>query len=173
MPDLAGVVESPLPVAIGLLCQFTIMPLLGFGLARVFRLPPEIAAGVVLIGSCSSGLSSNVMVYMAKGNIALSVTLTAVATMCAPVITPLWMKLLAGELIEVKFLSMMMNIIKIVIVPIGAAFVHDLLEQAERPARRVIYSIAALGCGWLTTLGYWQANGNCRARRSRRAMACA
>ena len=74
--DFAGVIRAPWPVAVGVFCQFTIMPLLGYGLAKAFRLPDEIAAGLVLIGACSSGLASNVMVYISGANLALSITLT-------------------------------------------------------------------------------------------------
>ena len=101
----------------------------------------------------------NVMVYMAKGNLALSVTLTTVATLFAPLITPLWMKLLAGELVEVKFVKLMINIIEIVIVPIGAAFVHDLLMQTGAKMRRLISWAAALGCCWVLALVSWQLRG--------------
>ena len=82
----------PWGVFVGVFCQFTIMPLVGFALTKVFAFPEEIAAGIILIGCCSSGLASNVMVYLARGNLALSITLTAVTTLVAPVMTPLWMK---------------------------------------------------------------------------------
>ena len=154
--DLAGVAKTPHAVGVGLLCQFTIMPLLGISLATLFGLPKEIAAGVVLIGSCSSGLASNVMVYMARGNLALSVSLTTVATLLAPLLTPLWMKLLAGELVEVRFVEMMINIIKIVIVPIGAALLHDLLTQANPRIKQLVSWLAAFGCCWIATLIFWQ-----------------
>ena len=147
---------APHAVGVGLFCQFTIMPLLGISLAKLFGLPEEIAAGVVLIGSCSSGLASNVMVYMAKGNLALSVTLTTVATLLSPLITPMWMKILAGQLVEVSFVTLMINIIKIVIVPIGAAFVHDLLRQSGPRSKRFICLIAGLGSGWIAALIFWQ-----------------
>ena len=79
------------------------MPLVGIALATPSHLPPEIAAGIILIGSCSSGLASNVMAYLAEANLALSVTVTAMTTMMAPLMTPLWMKLLAGGEVEVHF----------------------------------------------------------------------
>ena len=94
--DFAGVAKSPRGVFVGIVCHFSVMPLVGLALTKIFRFPPEIAAGVILIGSCSSGLASNVMAFMAKSNLALSVTVTAVTTMIAPIMTPLWMKLLAG-----------------------------------------------------------------------------
>ena len=95
--DFYGVIKMPKGVFVGLICQFSIMPVLGFTLATAFDFPAEIAAGVVLIGSSPSGLASNVMAYLAKANIALSVTLTAVATLVAPFMTPLLMKYLAGS----------------------------------------------------------------------------
>ena len=123
--DFAGVIQSPRGVFVGVLCRFTVMPLVGFALIKIFHFEPEIAAGVILIGACSSGLASNVMAYLAKSNLALSVTITAVTTLLAVLLTPLWMKLLAGTLVEVKLVNMMLEIVKIVLVPIGAALLHD------------------------------------------------
>jgi BASS family bile acid:Na+ symporter len=128
------------------------MPLVGFGLTRLFSFPPEIAAGVILIGSCSSGLASNVMAYIAKSNLVLSVTVTAITTLAAPFLTPLLMKVLAGTLVEVKFLNMMIEIVKIVIVPIAAALLHDGLKRATPGQRRAVFASSALGAAWLTLL---------------------
>ncbi len=124
--DFVGVIKMPRAVGIGMACQFTIMPLVGVSLATVFRFPPEIAAGIVLIGACPSGLASNVMVYLAKANLALSVTLTACATLLAPFLTPFLMKTLAGQFIPIDSWAMMLSIVKIVIVPIlgGLLFNH-------------------------------------------------
>ena len=124
--DFHGVVKMPKAVFVGLACQFIIMPLLGFGLAKLFGFPPEIAAGVVLIGSSPSGLASNVMTYLAKANLALSVTMTAVATLLAPLMTPLLMRVFANQFVPIDFLAMMLSITKIVILPIiaGLAFNH-------------------------------------------------
>src|SRR5690606_13082848 len=83
--------------------------------------PPEVAAGIILIGSAPSGVASNVMTFLARGNLALSVTLTAFATMLAPLMTPTLMKTLAGQLVPISFVSMMMSILNMVILPIGAA----------------------------------------------------
>jgi BASS family bile acid:Na+ symporter len=155
--DFAGVIQSPRGVLVGVLCRFTVMPLAGFALIKLFHFQPEIAAGVILIGACSSGLASNVMAYLAKSNLALSVTITAVTTLLAVVLTPLWMKLLAGTLIEVKLLQMMIEIIKIVLVPIGAALLHDYLKFAAALGRKIIYGIAVVGAAWLVFLvcGGW------------------
>ena len=123
--DFAGVIKSPKTVLIGLMCQFTIMPLLGFGLATIAGFPAEIAAGVVLIGSSPSGLASNVMAYLAKANLALSVTLTAVATLISPIMTPFLMKIFAGQFVPIDFWGMMLSIVKIVILPIIAGLVFN------------------------------------------------
>jgi BASS family bile acid:Na+ symporter len=123
--DFYGVVKMPKGVVVGLICQFSIMPVLGFTLATLFNFPPEIAAGVVLIGSSPSGLASNVMAYLAKANIALSVTLTAVATLIAPFMTPILMKYLAGSFVPIDFISMMISIVKIVILPIALGLIFN------------------------------------------------
>jgi BASS family bile acid:Na+ symporter len=98
------------------------------------------------------------MVYLARANLVLSVTVTAMATLVAPFLTPLLMRLLAGTLIEVKFVSMMMEIIKIVIVPIGAAFLHDYLKRASPKDKRNTYIIGALCLFWLImqSFGIWR-----------------
>jgi BASS family bile acid:Na+ symporter len=157
LADFKGVAKMPWAVFIGVFGQFTIMPLVGFGLTKLFHFDPEIAAGIILIGSCSAGLASNVMAYIARANLALSITMTSVTTMLAPVMTPLWMKLLAGELVEVKPFNMMMEIIKMVIVPIGAALLHDYLTFATPRGRRMVYAIAGMASAWLAflTLGGW------------------
>lgn len=123
--DFAGVVKMPKGVLVGLLCQFTIMPVLGFAIATLFGFPAEIAAGVVLVGSSPSGLASNVMAYLAKANLALSVTLTAVSTVLAPLMTPLLMETFAGQFVPIDFLGMMMSIVKIVILPIIAGLLFN------------------------------------------------
>lgn len=143
--DFAGVMKTPYGVFIAVAGQFLIMPLTGWALTKLFALPDEIAAGVILIGCCSSGLASNVMCFIAKANLALSITATAITTLVAPFMTPLWMKLLAGALVEVKFLNMMTEIVKIVIVPIGAALLHDYLKYAPTSHHRLISRIA-LAC---------------------------
>lgn len=155
--DFSGLASTGRGVLVGLLCHFSIMPLVGFLLTKIFHFEPEIAAGIILIGSCSSGLASNVMVYLARANLVLSVTITALATLAAPFLTPFLMKLLAGTLIEVKFLAMMTEIIKIVIVPIGAALLHDYLKRATRKQKQTVYYVAVFCVIWLGMLasGVW------------------
>ena len=155
--DFKGVAKTPRAVLVGLLCQFTIMPLSGLLLITVFQFPPEIAAGIILIGSCSSGLASNVMTYLAGANLVLSITVTACATLLAPFCTPFLMKLLAGTLIEIDFLGMMVQIVKIVLVPIGAALLHDALKRMDARGQKRVYA-AAMASGLylaLLVLGGW------------------
>lgn len=149
LDDFKGVARAPRGVLVGIVCHFSIMPLVGWGLTKLFHFPPEIAAGIILIGSCSSGLASNVMAYLAKANLVLSVTVTAITTMIAPIMTPLWMKLLAGTLVPVRFMDMMMEIIRIVIVPIGAALLHDYLKHASPTGRRSVHVLALFAACWL------------------------
>ena len=129
--DFAGVIKMPKGVLVGLACQFTIMPIIGFTIATTFGFPPEVAAGIILVGSSPSGLASNVMSFIAKANLALSVTLTAVATMLAPLITPSLMKLLAGQFVPIDFWGMMLSIINMVILPIVAGLMFHTLAYGE------------------------------------------
>jgi BASS family bile acid:Na+ symporter len=155
--DFTGVAKNPRGVLVGIICHFSIMPLVGFALTKLFSFPPEIAAGIILIGSCSSGLASNVMAFIARSNLGLSVTVTAITTLGAPLLTPLLMKLLAGELVPVDFFKMMTEIIKHVVVPIGAALLHDYLKTASPRGWRVTLAVAALAAAWLVFLvfGGW------------------
>lgn len=129
--DFAGVVRMPKGVFVGLICQFTIMPFIGLSLAVAFGFPPEIAAGVVLIGSAPSGVASNVMAYIAGANLPLSVTLTAVSTLLAPFVTPFLMQTLAGQFVPIDFVDMMMGIINMVILPIGAGLLFNKLFSGK------------------------------------------
>lgn len=148
--DFAGVVKMPKGVLLGLTCQFTIMPIVGFTIATTFGFPPEIAAGIILVGSSPSGLASNVMSFIAKANLALSVTLTAVATMLAPLITPSLMKLLAGQFVPIDFWSMMLSIINIVILPIIAGLIFNAVAYGKETLRSisiqaVVYTLIIAG----------------------------
>ncbi|HEY1789489.1 MAG TPA: bile acid:sodium symporter family protein [Verrucomicrobiae bacterium] len=158
LDDFIGVVKKPRGVLVGIVCHFSVMPLVGLALTKMFRFPPEIAAGIILIGSCSSGLASNVMAYIAKSNLVLSVAVTAITTMIAPLMTPFWMKLLANQYVPISYVTMMMEIIKIVLVPIGAALLHDYLKHASPRGRTAVLAIAAFGTAWLVFLaaGGWE-----------------
>jgi BASS family bile acid:Na+ symporter len=148
--DFANVVKMPGGVLVGLSLQFTIMPIVGFTIAASFGFPPEIAAGIILVGSSPSGLASNVMSFIAKANLALSVTLTAFATILAPLITPALMKLLAGQYVPIDFWSMMLSIINIVILPIVAGLMFNAIAYGKESRKGIwiqafVYLLIILG----------------------------
>jgi len=116
--DFGRIVRMPKAVLIGIALQYTVMPLAAFMFAGLFGLGSEVAAGLILIGSCPGGTASNVIAYIAGANVALSVTMTACSTLISPVMTPLAMRLLAGQYVPIAFLPMMISILKIIIVPI-------------------------------------------------------
>ena len=133
LKDFRGVIKMPRGVLVGIICQFTIMPFVGFGLAYLFNFPAEIAAGIILVGSSPSGLASNVMAFISNANLALSLTLTAVATLLAPIFTPFLMQLLANELVPIDFLSMLWSIVKIVILPIILGLIFNRFAHGRFP----------------------------------------
>jgi BASS family bile acid:Na+ symporter len=123
--DFWAIFKTPKGVMVGVSAQLMIMPLIGYFLAKASNFPPEIAAGIVLIGCSPSGVASNVMAYLAKANLALSITITSIATLLAPFITPLMMKLLAGEFIAIDVLAMMWSIVQMIILPIAAGLLFN------------------------------------------------
>ncbi len=146
--DFRNVLVMPWPVFIGVALQFLIMPLVGFAIAMTFGFPPEVAAGVILIGSVSSGVASNVMTYLAGGNVPLSVTITSTTTLLSPLITPFWMKTLAGRLVPVDFVAMMLSIFNMIIIPIVAGLAANRLLYGTSKRRRpaLVPAIAAVVC---------------------------
>jgi len=151
--DFTRVFKMPTGVIVGLACQYTIMPIIGFALARCLGLQPEIAAGLVLVGCSPSGLASNVMTFIAKANVALSVTLTAFSTMLSPLLTPLLMKTLAGEMVEIDVPAMMWSMTKIVLLPVVAGLVfHHLVYQRLKWLDRVMPLISMIGILVMTVL---------------------
>lgn len=131
--DFVTVVKKPKAVLVGLICHYIIMPGLGFVLAYMSKLPPEIAAGIILVGCSPSGTASNVMAYISGGNLPLSVTVTALSTLMAPLATPLLMKLLAGQLVAVNFWEMLWHITQIVILPVAAGLLYNRLAHGRWP----------------------------------------
>lgn len=127
LDDFKLILQHPKGVIIGIVSQFVIMPLLAFALAKVFNLPPEIAVGVILVGCCPGGTSSNVMTFLAKGNTALSVTITSCTTLLAPFVTPALIYLLASEWLPVSFMAMFMSVIKVVLIPIILGIIAQFL----------------------------------------------
>ncbi|MBB4826272.1 BASS family bile acid:Na+ symporter [Sporosarcina luteola] len=134
LKDFGEVIRHPKSVVIGVLSQFIVMPLLAYGLAKGLNLPAEIAIGVILVGACPGGTASNVMTFLAKGNTALSVAVTSVSTLLAPILTPAIIYVLASEWLEVSAANMFMSVVKIVLFPIilGLIVQFFLKEQAKK-----------------------------------------
>ncbi|WP_276482501.1 bile acid:sodium symporter family protein [Paraflavitalea pollutisoli] len=131
LKDFANVLRMPKGIIVGVVCHYVIMPGVGFSLAKAFNFPPEIAAGIILVGCCPSGLASNVMCYLAKGNLALSVSVTTISTMVAPFLTPLLMRLLGGSFVDIDFWGMVWDITKIVIIPTAAGLAFHYLVHGK------------------------------------------
>ncbi|SHL15965.1 bile acid:sodium symporter family protein [Xylanibacter ruminicola] len=123
--DFRIVFSRPKDILIGCLAQFTVMPLLALGLSWAFALPKELALGVILVGCCPGGTASNVITYLAKGDLALSVGMTATSTLLAPLLTPLLVWLLAGTMVEVDTIGMLLSIIYVVIAPIVVGLIFQ------------------------------------------------
>jgi BASS family bile acid:Na+ symporter len=135
--DFARVLRMPRGVFIGFALQYTVMPLMGLTFAALFGLRPEVAAGLILIGSCPGGVASNVITYIAGANVALSVTMTACSTLLSPLITPFAMKLLAGQYVPIDTWAMMKTILWLIIVPLVAGllvnrYAHKLAGKLVR-----------------------------------------
>lgn len=151
--DFTGVVKMPKGVFIGLVAQFTIMPCLGFFFASISGFEPEIAAGMILIGSVPSGMASNVITYLAKGNLALSITLTAILTLMAPFMTPVLMKTLAGTFVQIDALAMMFDIFKMVIIPIGLGLLFNkFLSGKAKWLDDAMPVVSMAGIGFIITI---------------------
>lgn len=123
--DFRIVFSRPKDIIIGCLAQFTVMPLLALGLSWAFALPKELALGVILVGCCPGGTASNVITYLAKGDLALSVGMTATSTLLAPLLTPLLVWLLAGTMVEVDTIGMLLSIVYVVIAPIVVGLIFQ------------------------------------------------
>jgi len=151
--DFVGVVKMPKGVFIGVFSHFLIMPLLGFTLANLSGFHPEIAAGIILIGCSPNGMASNVISYLAKANLALSITITAVSTLLAPLLTPLLMKMLAGAFIQIDMGAMMWDIVKMVIVPIVAGLVvNKLLKGKDKWLETIMPLISMSGIAFIIVI---------------------
>ena len=131
LDDFKVVFSRPRDVIVGCLAQFTIMPLLAWVLAKVFGLDQALAVGVILVGCCPGGTASNVITYLAKGDLALSVGMTGVSTLLAPVLTPLLVLLLAGQSVDVDVVAMFLSILWVVILPIVAGLIVKSLWPSQ------------------------------------------
>ncbi|MEO6732154.1 MAG: bile acid:sodium symporter family protein [Ferruginibacter sp.] len=146
LKDFSRIVQMPKGVIVGVMCHYIIMPMVGFGVAHMFNFPPEIAAGIILVGCCPSGLASNVMCYLSRGNLALSVSVTTVSTLVAPLLTPLLMRLLGGSLIEIHFLDMVWEMVKMVVLPVAlGVLVHYLLKERAKWLKQVMPVTSMVG----------------------------
>ena len=147
LDDFKSIGKQPKSVLIGVVAQYTIMPLLAFGLATVFQLPAEVAVGVILVGCCPGGTSSNVMSYLANANVALSVAITSVSTLLAPLLTPALIYLFAHEWLQVSFISMFWSVVQVILIPIIIGFVLQKLFKtfADKTATALpIVSVVAI-----------------------------
>jgi bile acid:Na+ symporter, BASS family len=146
LKDFSRIVQMPKGVIVGVMCHYIIMPMVGFGVAHMFNFPPEIAAGIILVGCCPSGLASNVMCYLSRGNLALSVSVTTVSTLVAPLLTPLLMRLLGGSLITIHFLDMVWEMVKMVVLPVAlGVLVHYLLRDRAKWLNKVLPITSMIG----------------------------
>ncbi|WP_156960052.1 bile acid:sodium symporter family protein [Oceanobacillus manasiensis] len=144
--DFKEAFKRPKEVAIGVAGQFLIMPLLAFALVTILPVSPEVAVGVILVGCCPGGTSSNVMTYLSKGDTALSVSITAVSTILAPILTPALIYLFASQWLEVSAGSLFVSIVQIVLVPILLGLlVKALLKDKVEAGVKAIPLVSVIG----------------------------
>ena len=129
--DFSEVVKHPKSVIVGVVGQFVIMPAIAFALAKLFALPTDLAIGVILVGACPGGTSSNVMTYLAKGNTALSVACTTISTLLAPLLTPIIFYVLASQWIDIDASAMFASVLKMVLFPIFLGLVIRALLKKQ------------------------------------------
>lgn len=140
--DFKVVLSRPKDIIIGCLTQFIVMPLLAWALAYLFALPKELALGVILVGCCPGGTASNVITYLAKGDLALSVGMTTVSTLLAPFLTPMLVWLLAGTMVDVDTVGMLMSIVYVIILPITCGLLCQ--RYMSNITKRVVPYLPAL-----------------------------
>ncbi|WP_020220996.1 bile acid:sodium symporter family protein [Halarchaeum acidiphilum] len=131
--DFRRIVERPRDVGIGAVTQWLVMPLAAYALTIVLGLPSELALGVVLVGAAPGGTASNVMTYLGKGDVALSVSITTVTTLTAPILMPAWVLALAGQSVDVTFVSLFTSIVQVVFIPVLAGFALRYLLDRYAP----------------------------------------
>lgn len=138
--DFKIVLRRPLDILLGTLAQFTVMPFVAYGLTQVFGLDPFLSAGIILVGCCPGGVSSNIMSFLCHGDVAFSVGMTTVSTLLAPIVTPLMVLWLAGQQIDVDAWGMFQNICFVTLLPVacGCAFNYFL---GHRPDFKQIQSV--------------------------------
>ncbi len=143
--DFQEVARRPRDVLIGVLSQFIIMPLLAVLLTLLIPMSPEIAAGVILVGCCPGGTASNVMTYLSKGDLALSVACTSVTTLLAPIVTPLLVWLFASQYLPIDGLSMFVSIVKVVLLPLALGLLLQGLAPGLVKAVKPVLPLISVG----------------------------
>lgn len=146
--DFKVLAARPLDILIGTLAQFTIMPLVAYFLTRIFNLDTSLAVGIILVGCCPGGVSSNIMSYLCKGDVAFSVGMTTVSTLLAPFVTPLLVLLLAGEKVDVNAWGMFQNILIVTLIPVAIGFIlnHNFGENEKfKSIKEVSPSLSVIG----------------------------
>ncbi len=143
LDDFTGVIKMPKGVVIGVSAHYMVMPLMAFAITRVFNFPPEISAGIILVGCVPSGLASNVMSLLANANLALAVTIGAVTTIISPFVTPFLMKVIGGQYVSVDVWKMMLDIIHMMIFPIIAGFIFNLINGGKENSRSKAIELAS------------------------------
>ncbi len=165
--DFKVVLAKPKAMILGVLTQFTIMPLLAWVLCLAFQLPAELTMGVILVGCCTGSASANVMTYLAKGDVALSVGITAFTTILSPIITPALVLLLAGETVDVSYAKILISIVQVVLAPIVLGFIVNAVfsKFAERCVKvlplvsviaisLIIMAVVSVSAAKLMTVGW-------------------
>ncbi len=141
--DFTGVIKMPKGVVIGVSAHYLVMPVMAFVITQIFHFPPEISAGIILVGCVPSGLASNVMSLLANANLALAVTIGAITTIISPFVTPFLMKVIGGQYVAVDVWKMMLDIIHMMIFPIIAGFIFNLINGSKENSRSKAIELTA------------------------------
>ncbi len=137
--DFKVVFTRPKELFLGFVLQYTIMPLSAYVLAKIFRLPTDLALGVILVGCCPGGTASNIMTYIAKGDVPLSVGMTMTSTILAPLCTPVFVYLLAGSWVKVSLLAMMLSVVKVILLPVlGGIVIYNFFPKQVDKVRDLL-----------------------------------
>lgn len=146
--DFKILVARPLDILIGALAQYTLMPLIAFSLTRIFSLDPAIGVGLILVGCCPGGVSSNIMSFLCKGDVAFSVGMTTVTTLLSPIVTPLLVLALAGESIHVDAWGMFQSILLVTLMPVTIGFFLNYFFGSKKSfdnVRKVMPGVSVIG----------------------------
>lgn len=146
LDDFKVVFKKPKAVLTGIIAEYTLMPLIALLLIYAFQLSPELAVGVLLVGCCPGGMASNVMAFLAKGDVALSVGITGCATLIAPVVTPSLMMLLGGEAIEINCIKIFLTILQIMLLPMALGFLFNLFAPKASKALSKLLPLLSVVC---------------------------